>query len=263
MTTRPERQAKPPQRPVGIEPGDHVYVQHPERGPVAVKVLATGAHGLTGRCDQGGRHKVTWDRVLGHKARMLNRYKLVDQGADGAILEDDRGRRRYVSGELPDTKDASAETPSTASDDSLLGGARRIHKAIGEGEKMLHALPDGARIVFLKAETAVKKERKEKSAAPPMKHGDTVTFRHGDVEGTGKIVASGADGVTVQSEDGREHHVRHEHLTGPKAAEGGKGADRKRKRAEEKDGADEMRKALDALNGRDARVIILAGRSVR
>lgn len=47
------------------------------------------------------------------------------------------------------------------------------------------------------------------------KHGDTVSFRHGDVEGHGKIVGSGVDGVTVQTEDGREHKVRHDAIEPP------------------------------------------------
>jgi predicted kinase len=55
---------------------------------------------------------------------------------------------------------------------------------------------------------------KDDRPVPPAlhKHGDTVAFRHGNVEGQGKIVGSGADGVTVATEDGREHMVRHEHL---------------------------------------------------
>ena len=57
-----------------------------------------------------------------------------------------------------------------------------------------------------------------------MKHGDVVNFRHENVQGTGKIVGSGADGVTVSTEDGREHQVRHEHLEGPAPAAPADGA---------------------------------------
>lgn len=264
-----------PQRP-DVEAGDHVYVRHPTRGPMAVKVLATGEHGLTGTCDKGERHQVTWDRYLGHKARMTARCRVVDAGADGAILEDERGRRRFVAGALPEPDKPAAPTDSQPErDDPLLGGMDRLTKAMTNEATMLHDLPEGSRILFLKAGPIAQraglalKEVTDKAGhqtkrwtktnpdqpandsgkgPAPMRHGDVIAFRHKNVEGRGKIVASGADGVTVQSEDGREHQVRHEHLvqageavanddeapkagkveaagdTGPGAAAGGGGA---------------------------------------
>jgi hypothetical protein len=48
-----------------------------------------------------------------------------------------------------------------------------------------------------------------------MKHHERVRFQHGEVIGEGEIVASGADGVMVKDDAGREHPVRHTNLLGP------------------------------------------------
>lgn len=99
MTPKP-RTPKPEALPApypDVEPGDHVYVRHPERGPMAVRVLATGKHGLTATCPMGDLYRVHWERILGVKSRMNRKFKLVDNGAEGCILEDDQGQRRYVA----------------------------------------------------------------------------------------------------------------------------------------------------------------------
>ncbi len=48
-----------------------------------------------------------------------------------------------------------------------------------------------------------------------FRHGDIVRFRHGRVEGTGKLVTSSMSSVTVKTDDGVEHHMRHEALIAP------------------------------------------------
>ena len=249
QTAKPK--AEPKQKPVaGVDVGDHVYVKHAHRGPIAVRVLAHGVDGLTGVCDQKQRHQVKWDAVLGHKKRMLQRYRLVEQGADGALIEDDQGNRRYIAGEVPvmdeavqppKAEDPTIATSPTSKDDPLLGRQDRLRKAL--------ELPPGAMVIFAKAEIAnrpglrledktdrtgkhtrrwvrtMKDQPKDREkpapeeAKPahgaPMQHGDTVAFRHGDVGGEGKIVASGRDGVTLEGKDGQQHQVRHEHIVHP------------------------------------------------
>lgn len=232
--------SKRAQRP-DVEPGDEVYVRHPQHGPMAVKVLAHGKDGMTGRCDRGKPHRLPWASYLGHKTRMTQRMRIIDQGADGALLEDDKGRRRFVTGGLPDPNDAPAPPAAPERDDPLLGGLDRFHKSM-TNEATMH--PD-TRILFLKAgpiaqraglalkdvtdkaghqtkrwtRSGTAEPANDKSPAP-MQHGDVVQFRHGDVQGQGKIVASGADGVTVQDHAGREHQVRHEHLVHPSNDDG-------------------------------------------
>jgi hypothetical protein len=240
------KRSAPGGRPPGIDRGDHVYVQHPDRGPIAVKVLACGADGLTGECDKSERHQVTWDRVLGHKKRLLHTYKVADQGADGAILEAPDGRRRYLEGALlsPEVQEPAAAAglqDAPEDDDPILGGMSRLKKAITMKPTLILlkaavanrpglALKD----VTDKAGHRTKrwtKTQKDQPAAPhgaPLEHGQTVAFRHGDVGHQGKIVGSGADGVTVEDKDGEQHQVRHEHLVTPGAAgapAGGKAAE--------------------------------------
>lgn len=239
---------------------------------MAVKVISTGKDGFHGTDEDGRRHGLPWDAVVGHKARMLHHYQVVDQGADGALLQDDAGRRRYLAGVLPDAEPDTK--PDTKPDDPLSGGLDRLAKSAapatvhrnGETSMAKASTPAGLLpavipkdsdmapvVLFLKAMgtpvanrpgLALKRvtdkggrqtQRWSKTGADvpgpnkpaakpdapaPMKHGDVVGFRHGDVQGQGKIVASGQDGVTVHDGE-REHQVRHEHLAGPaKAAEG-------------------------------------------
>ncbi len=45
---------------------------------------------------------------------------------------------------------------------------------------------------------------------PPLyRHGDRVRFLHANVEGSGKLVASSINTVTVRTDDGREHVMSH------------------------------------------------------
>lgn len=115
-----------------VEPGDHVYVRHPERGPMAVRVLATGKHGLTATCPMGDLYRVHWERILGVKARMNRKFKLVDNGAEGCILEDDQGQRRYVA----HAEDEGDDEPDP--------------KPKPKTKKIAKAFPDHARALFLK-----------------------------------------------------------------------------------------------------------------
>src|SRR5690242_8419727 len=89
---------KPDQKPEpipGVTVGDELYVNHPS-GPVACKVLAHGAHGVTPE-HNGKPRRVRWDRVLGHKKRATQAYKVVDEGEDGMIVEDAAGKRQFLN----------------------------------------------------------------------------------------------------------------------------------------------------------------------
>ena len=90
--------AKPaPEAYPGVEPGDSLYIHHPKRGPLAVKVHAQGRHGITATDSEGNWHRAQWQHVLGAKQRLSQRLTLVDQGEDGAIVEDEQGQRRYIA----------------------------------------------------------------------------------------------------------------------------------------------------------------------
>lgn len=90
---------KPEARP-GVYPGDEVYFDH-AAGPRAGRVLAHGRHGCTIECE-GRRHKVKWEKVLGHKKRSELHYDVLEEGEDGMIVADASGRRRFIGVQTPD-----------------------------------------------------------------------------------------------------------------------------------------------------------------
>ena len=77
-----------------IHRGDHVYFNHPS-GPRSGKVVCHGRHGCTVECDNE-QHRVKWHNVLGHKSKVDKTYKVVEEGHDGMIVEDETGKRRFV-----------------------------------------------------------------------------------------------------------------------------------------------------------------------
>lgn len=142
--SKPQAKKKPHKAAEGCEVGDHVFADHPEHGAMAVKILSKGADGFHGRAEDGKRHALGWDTVRGHKARKMGNYSVVDRGVDGALLEDEKGRRRFIAGEVPDPA-AAATTPEPKPDDPLTGGMDRLSKAT-------FMLPDGP-LLLLKAQT--------------------------------------------------------------------------------------------------------------
>lgn len=231
----------------GIEPGDHVYAQGSD-GPLALKVRAAGRDGFVGEAKDGTPHRVTHDRFLGHKARISATWRVEDEGVDGAIVRDHVGRRRFIGApeaemakggdqatsrpEKPANPAGSspeASIPLDQNDDPLTGRLDQLHKALEPGKEQ--AMSQGM-ILFLKAARPKKDQLQDRrdsgrgggsaaggggrrAASPaPMCHDDMVRFRHGDVEGRGKIVGSGVDGVTIRDGAGREHQVRHKALIG-------------------------------------------------
>lgn len=232
---------------VGFEHGDTVYARS-DAGPVVLKVLASGKDGFTGEDNKGERHKLPHDRYLGHQRRVKHSYRIADEGEDGSLLEDETGNRRFIQGKPPSNPDgpnrdnanrfAQVHTRDHKPDEN-----GRLVKAIDLGP--LPMLPGGIGILLkadgsatavrpvnpaAKADKSPKKspepEEKEKPKGPAKhKHGDYVAFRHENVEGHGRIVGSGQDGVTIEDEEtGREHLVRHDaildkHPPDPKALE--------------------------------------------
>ncbi len=93
--SNPEKPNAEHPRRAGVHAGDELYYRHPRHGAVSGKVLAHGRHGCTLQCGKQ-RHKVKWDNVLGHKRRSPQDYTVVEEGEDGLVVTDARGRRRYV-----------------------------------------------------------------------------------------------------------------------------------------------------------------------
>lgn len=75
-------------------PGDEVFFHHCGM-PCVGKVLSTGRHGCTLDRD-GKQHKVKWEHIAGHKSRVPQQYRILHEGEDGLIVENQHGKRRYV-----------------------------------------------------------------------------------------------------------------------------------------------------------------------
>lgn len=121
------------------EAGDEIYCRHPRLGPISARILACGRDGFTGEGEGGRRLRLPWDSYLGHRARVLQRYEVVDEGADGAILADERGRRRYVASNLgrEEGREGAKEQPAEQ-EDPVLGGLDRLHKALDVPTVQIH-----------------------------------------------------------------------------------------------------------------------------
>ena len=75
-------------------PGDEVFF-HFKGEPCCGKVLATGKHGCT--VEHGGKqHRLKWEHLAGHKTRAQQTYKVLEQGEDGLIVENQHGKRRFI-----------------------------------------------------------------------------------------------------------------------------------------------------------------------
>ncbi len=83
-----------------VIPGDEVYFQHPEHGVLAGRVSSAGGDGCMVKSGDD-EHPVRWADLLGHKTRSQRRMVIVDKGEDGAIVEDEAGKRAFVRGPLP------------------------------------------------------------------------------------------------------------------------------------------------------------------
>lgn len=120
----------------GVEVGDHVYVRHPFQGPTTLRVRSAGRDGFIGRCEAGKDHRLGWDTYLGHKTRVLSTFDVVDQGADGAILADGKGRRRYLAGGTPIGDQPAAPEPAKR-DDPLLDRSVAKSDPLAEASDLL------------------------------------------------------------------------------------------------------------------------------
>lgn len=95
---------KRPQPAHHVIDGDVLYFKHNEHGACSGKVHAVGKDGVTVAHDKGdeGFFRIPWADVLGHKERRARKLTLVERGEDGAIAEDEEGKRVYVEGEVPE-----------------------------------------------------------------------------------------------------------------------------------------------------------------
>jgi hypothetical protein len=125
-----------PQPIPGVIHGDHLYYQCDKAGVNHGKVVAMGKHGITIERDEDGKiihDRVHWHRVLGHKQRAQRKLVLVDRGEDGAIAEDENGKRVFIRGDLPEA-DEKMNKAFTA-DSGVIERLERIERLL---EKLIN-----------------------------------------------------------------------------------------------------------------------------
>lgn len=221
---KPNKDLQEPEPLPGVEVGDHLYVHH-QGQPCTGCVVAHGRHGVTVKIS-GERHKIKWDKVLGHKQRVAIEGEVVDQGEDGMIVQEKTGRKRFIG------------VPNEAKEDPLMvkaidplrpvlllfkGGpiANRpglIQKEITDKQGVVSKR-------WVRSNKDQPKGREKKAGAEAgaeagygthnLGPGDKITFKAGDFEGSGTIVGKpGAGGAHVKDSSGREHKVRWAEITG-------------------------------------------------
>lgn len=215
-----------------IERHDEVYFRHAS-GPMVGRVLARGEHGCTIEAD-GKRHKVKWDSYLGHKVRVRQEVKVVDQGDDGMLVEDRSGRRRFIR----DSMDQPAEEPGLTKPVTMAKALPTpvvlftnatpadLVKAMGGGKRVAGGAGLSLQVVTDKGGHQTKRWKKTGTDQPGekrhaaaedggkvqhgqhnVKNGDRVSFKMGTLSGKGQVVASGAKGATVKDAEGHPHKV--------------------------------------------------------
>lgn len=153
---KPRKQKDPTPRP-GVEPGDHVYFQHRD-GPKHGKVLAHGRHGATIEGPDGNHHQVHWPRVLGHRERMQHRMEVVDRGEDGAIVKDEKGRQRFLAGEVPGAEgyaDQAAKVEPAADGELVSRRIEQVMRKVPVYQVLAGEMPDGTVLVTETGDDAV------------------------------------------------------------------------------------------------------------
>jgi len=229
---------------VPVRVGDSLYFTGPG-GVRYGRLLAHGKHGAI--LDIDGTHTpVRWEHILGHRERAAYNARIVDQGEDGAIVEDESGEKAFVAGltadqlagdepeDEPEDKPQNA-TPATGWESvmakstvlffvkavgqtvanrpglSLQQETDRMGHTIRRWKKTNHDQPAPERQAKQEQAAPAKSQAKQQAGGSKIAVGATVDF-HGHADGKpmqGKVVAAGKDGVTVKGADGQEHRVKH------------------------------------------------------
>lgn len=195
-----------------VEVNDEVYFRHKDGRHLVGRVRSRGAHGCHVDSD-GVRHKMRWDGFLGHKTKVKANVKVVDQGEDGIMVEDQQGKRRFVHDPM------TPETPMRKSVPVLFFGEEEVlQKALSVKNRPGLALRDITDKSGRHSKHWVKTGKDapkqnhgghdEPAHAPRYGHGDRVSFSVGGLKGHGEVVGRpGAHGAHVRDESGHVHKV--------------------------------------------------------
>lgn len=244
MTTKLPQNKEP--QPVPLDLDDEVFFDHAS-GPTSGRVIAKGRHGATLVCDKGQQHRVTWGKIKGHKRRNQSRMRVLDQGEDGMIVEDARGGRRYITIPPESREDDEGGMMKGGQPDKItmllkggyIGGRDRMGALLKAGappraglqlqektdrlgrQEKYWVRPDEAPAGNKRQPAQQQQPQQRPAPHPDAKVGNVIQFKNGEHQGSGKVAAVGRDGVIVHDEAGGEHRVRHEHIGGKAANDGG------------------------------------------
>jgi len=218
-------------RPPDVELHDEVYFRHAS-GPKRGRVKSRGKHGCHIEAD-GEMHQVKWEHMLGHAVRVQANAKVVDEGEDGMLVEDEDGRRRYIHDPVPAEPRSPAPLRKSHTPAVLFFGqhdalAKAIANAPGlalrdttdrtgkHTKRWMRTAPD-QKAVKRPAKAKPRPEARVPAHERPLtgganqnKHppGAKVTFKIGDLEGAGEVVGTpGEHGAHVRDSSGHEHKV--------------------------------------------------------
>jgi predicted kinase len=193
-----------------VERGDHIFFRTP-KGPATGKVLARGKHGVT-LDHEGKRRTVRWDDIHGHKSKVQSSVRVVDQGEDGLIVEDEGGQRRFVRDPLNPTPEDPHMAKSLMPVVLLFGRSNDLLKAAGAPPR------PGLQLKKITDKTG-------KQTSVWVKTGDKVAYPHptGGHPTTGTVVGDpGTDGAHVDEHGtGQQHQVLHADMEKPTSEKGG------------------------------------------
>lgn len=92
---------------------DEVYFYHAGE-PVSGRVVCAGKTGCTVE-SKGKQHKLKWDKIVGFKKRAEQRYRILEEGEDGCIVENQHGKRKFL------------RIPAESRDDQLQLTKKEVH----------------------------------------------------------------------------------------------------------------------------------------
>jgi predicted ABC-type ATPase len=190
----------------GTEIGDDIYFQHAS-GPACGPVRAKGQHGVTVH-HAGKHHQVKWEHVLGHKKRAAIKYDIVDEGEDGLIVAGQDGAKKFMK--IP----PEARLGDMVLEKSIGGDRVVMLKSMAPRASLSRKLiTDKNGVQVNKWVRTGQDAAKPRQSAAADEHPTHVKFQHGDFNGEGKVLYSGADGHTVQDAAGGVHRIPHASVT--------------------------------------------------
>lgn len=209
--------------------GDEIFFHHLD-APCCGKVLSVGKHGVTVD-HEGKNHRIEWHRVIGHKKRATQKLRILHEGEDGVIVEDQSGKKRFMhmSSEARESQrmvksGGERRIVLFMKSDSIANRAglhleNRTDRTGRNQKKWVRNTTD---------QTVGDEQRKLDDPDPQDKRGssvgygthnietgDRVQFKLGESAGEGEVVGNpGKDGAHVKDSSGHVHQVRWSQVTG-------------------------------------------------